>query len=82
MWNSTFTAAIITGTVQNSINNINTAGHLTLPEPSDGNWNVMGSDKLGSVFKIPVTEGALRECLSTELYIYSHTGLAHQVSAG
>lgn len=81
-WNSTFTAAIITGTVWNSINNSSTAGHLTLPEPSDGNWNVMGSDKLGSVFKISVMECFLFECLSTELFIYSHTGLAHQIPAG
>lgn len=57
-WNSTFTAAISTGTVRNSINNLSTAGHLTFPEPNDGNWNVMDSDKLGSVFKISVTEGS------------------------
>lgn len=81
-WKSTFTAAIIPGTVQNSINNFSTAGHLTLPEPSDGNWNVMDSDKLGSVFKISVTEGALLEFLSTELFIYSHTRTAHKTPAG
>lgn len=69
-WNSTFTAAIITGTVWNSINNFSTAGHLTLLEPSDGNWNVTDSDKLESVFKISVIECALFEC-------YSHTGLAY-----
>lgn len=29
----------------------------------------MGSDKLGNVFKISVTEGALFQSLSTELFI-------------
>lgn len=80
--NSTFTAAISTGTVRNSINNLSTAGHLTFPEPNDSNWNVMDSDKLGSVFKISVTEGSWLEYLSTELLIYSHTGLAYQIPKG
>lgn len=50
-WNSTFIAAIITRTMSNSINNLSIAGHLTFLDPSDDNWDVMDSGKLGSVLQ-------------------------------
>jgi len=50
-WNSTFTAAIITGTVSNTIKDLSTAGHLIFPDPSDNNWDVKDSGKLGCVLQ-------------------------------
>lgn len=34
-----------------SINNLSTAGRLTFPDPSDDNWDVMDSGKLGIVLQ-------------------------------